>query len=227
MTYPLLLITFPLNLKTRYVRYSSYLSLYCRAIANFAMKETDNYNLNTDSKLLINRLRRGEEGAYEMLFKEYYQILTVFANKYVKDIESSKEIVQDLFVHLYEKRDRLDINSSLKSYLFRSTHNRSINYINAQKIRNKYTEHVKVSSSIGENSLENEVNKTELEHALYRAIDDLPPKCQTIFKMNRFDGLSNHEIAEKLSLSKRTIETQISKALKILRLKMKPFLAAG
>jgi RNA polymerase sigma-70 factor (family 1) len=191
------------------------------------MKESDNYNLNTDSKLLINRLKRGEEAAYEMLFREYYQLLTVFANKYVRNIETSKEIVQDLFVHLYEKRNQLDINSSLKSYLFRSTQNRSINYINAQKIRNKYAEHVKFNTSIEENSLENEVNKTELEHALYMAIDDLPPKCQTIFKMNRFEGLSNSEIAEKLSLSKRTIETQISKALKILRIKMKPFLAAG
>ena len=191
------------------------------------MKESDNYNLNTDSKLLINRLKRGEEAAYEMLFREYYQLLTVFANKYVRDIETSKEIVQDLFVHLYEKRNRLDINSSLKSYLFRSTQNRSINYINAQKIRNKYAEHVKINTNLEDNSLENEVNKTELEHALYRAIDDLPPKCQTIFKMNRFEGLSNNEIAEKLSLSKRTIETQISKALKILRIKMKPFLAAG
>lgn len=203
------------------------MSLICRAIANFGMKESDNYNLNTDSKLLINRLKRGEEAAYEMLFREYYQLLTVFANKYVRDIETSKEIVQDLFVHLYEKRNRLDINSSLKSYLFRSTQNRSINYINAQKIRNKYAEHVKFNTSLEENSLENEVNKTELEHALYRAIDDLPPKCQTIFKMNRFEGLSNNEIAEKLSLSKRTIETQISKALKILRIKMKPFLVAG
>jgi len=191
------------------------------------MKDSNVHNLNADSKFLINRLKRGEEAAYELLFEEYYQILTVFANKYVHDIETSKEIVQDLFVHLYEKRNQLDINSSLKSYLFRSTHNRSINYINAQKIRNKYAEHVQLQSNKHENSLENEVNKTELEHALYKAIDGLPPKCQIIFKMNRFEGLSNSEIAEKLSLSKRTIETQISKALKILRVKMKPFLAAG
>ncbi|MBN2523797.1 MAG: RNA polymerase sigma-70 factor [Bacteroidales bacterium] len=183
--------------------------------------------MNTDSKFLINRLKKGEEAAYELLFKEYYQLLTVFANKYLNDIENAKEIVQDLFVHLYEKRDHLDINSSLKSYLFRSTHNRCINYINAQKIRNKYADHVKQIDTGKENSLENEVNKTELEHALYKAIDDLPPKCQIIFKMNRFEGLSNSEIANKLSLSKRTIETQISKALKILRVKMKPYMALG
>ena len=203
------------------------MSLNCAAIAIFGMRDTDNYNLNTDSKLLINRLKRGEEAAYELLFREYYQILTVFANKYVNDIEVAKEIVQDLFVHLYDKRDRLDINSSLKSYLFRSAHNRSINFINAQKIRYKYAEHVNKTTSLEDNSLEHEVNKTELEHALYKAIDELPPKCQAIFKMNRFEGLSNSEIADKLSLSKRTIETQISKALKILRIKLKPYMAVG
>lgn len=191
------------------------------------MRDFNSHDLNTDSKFLINRLKKGEEAAYELLFKEYYQLLTVFANKYLNDIENAKEIVQDLFVHLYEKRDHLDINSSLKSYLFRSTHNRCINYINAQKIRNKYADHVKQIDTGKENSLENEVNKTELEHALYKAIDDLPPKCQIIFKMNRFEGLSNSEIANKLSLSKRTIETQISKALKILRVKMKPYMALG
>jgi len=191
------------------------------------MRDFNSYDLNADSKFLINRLKKGEEAAYELLFKQYYQLLTVFANKYLNDIENAKEIVQDFFVHLYEKRDHLDINSSLKSYLFRSTHNRCINYINAQKIRSKYADHVKQIDNSKENSLENEVNKTELEHALYKAIDDLPPKCQIIFKMNRFEGLSNSEIADKLSLSKRTIETQISKALKILRVKMKPYMALG
>jgi len=188
------------------------------------MKSENLHNLNADSKFLINRLRRGEEAAYEMLFNEYYKVLTMFANKYLNDLEASKEIVQDLFVHLYEKREQLDINSSLKSYLFRSTHNRCINYINAQKIRHKYAEHVAYTMDPGDSSLEHEVNKTELEHLLYKAIGELPPKCQSIFKMNRFEGLTNGEIAEKLNLSKRTVETQISKALRILRVKMEPYI---
>ena len=183
--------------------------------------------LNTDSHFLINRLRKGEEAAYEMLFKEYYKVLTVFANKYIKDIETSKELVQELFVHLYERRETLDINSSLKSYLFRSVHNRCINFINAQKIRDKYAEHVNYTNNIAQNSLEEEVNLSELENALYKAIGELPPKCQAIFKLNRFEGLSNVEIADKLTLSKRTVETQISKALKILRLKLEPYMAVG
>lgn len=76
-----------------------------------------------------------------------------------------------------------------------------------------------------ENSLEQQVNYTEMEHLLYNAINQLPPKCRSIFKMNRFDGLSNTQIAENLKLSKRTVETQISKALKILRMKIEPYVA--
>ncbi len=181
------------------------------------------YKLNADSQFLINRLKQGEESAYELLFNEFYRVLTVYANKYVRDIETAKEIVQDLFVHLYEKRENLDINSSLKSYLFRSTHNRCINYINAQKIRIQHAEYVFKTADATEDILEQEVNKTELEQALFTAINQLPPKCQSIFKMNRFEGLSNTEIAEKLKLSKRTVETQISKALRILRIKIEPY----
>jgi RNA polymerase sigma-70 factor (family 1) len=191
------------------------------------MKNQNLHRLNEDTQFLIDRLRNGEEAAYQVLFNEYYKVLTIFANKYLKDIEESKELVQDLFVHLYERRTNLDINSSLKSYLFRSTHNRCINYINAQKIRNKYAEHVSFTVDVKENSLEDEVTSIELENVLYKAISDLPPKCRSIFKMNRFEGLSNSEIAEKLKLSKRTVETQISKALKILRVKMEPYMAAG
>jgi len=183
--------------------------------------------LNDDTNFLIGRLRNGEEAAYEVLFSEFYKVLTLFANKYLKDIEAAKELVQDLFVHLYERRENLDINSSLKSYLFRSTHNRCINYINSQKIRNKYAEHVNLTSDSLDNSLEQQVSSAELEHAIYKAIGNLPPKCRSIFKMNRFEGLSNTEIADKLNLSKRTVETQISKALKILRVKLEPYLAAG
>lgn len=181
--------------------------------------------MNEDSNFLINRLKAGEEAAYELLFKEYYQVLVVFANKYLHELEESKELVQNLFVSLYEKREKLVITSSLKSYLFRSVHNRSLNYINSLKIRDKYAKHMKESLAGGENLLEQELNKTELEHALYMAIGELPPKCKMIFKLNRFEGLSNTEIAVQLKLSKRTVETQISKALKILRTKLQPLTA--
>ena len=191
------------------------------------MSILDKHNLNEDSNFLINRLKSGDESAYELLFKEYYQLLVGFAMKYVTDIENAKELVQDLFVYLYEKREQMEINSSLKSYLFRSVHNRALNLINSQKIRHKYVEHISKTAETGENSLEAVVHTTELEHVLYQAIGDLPPKCRMIFKLNRFEGLSNTEIAQQLKLSKRTVETQISKALKILRTKVQPYTTVG
>jgi len=191
------------------------------------MNNQNSHTLNTDSKFLIDRLKNGNETAYELLFKEYYKVLVIFASKYIKDIEASKELVQELFVHIYEKRENLDINSSLKSYLFRSVHNRSINIINSKKIRDRYAENYIKNTDIIINTIEQEVNVSEMENALHTAINELPSRCKTIFKMNRFDGLSNNEIAEKLTLSKRTVETQISKALKILRIKLEPYMVAS
>lgn len=176
-------------------------------------------------KLLIKRLKNGQESAYAFLFKEYYEILTLFANKYIEDIETSKEIVQDLFVQLYERRDKIDIEISLKSYLFRSIHNRCLNHINSLKIKKKYADLHKSKAEWSINDIEEEIGYTELQSFLSKAIKELPPKCRMIFTMNRYQGLSNAEIADKLDLSKRTVETQISKALKILRGKMEPYLA--
>ncbi len=188
---------------------------------------SESNNVPVEQELLVRQLREGKESAYEVLFKEYYVRLTIHANKYVKDLEVAKEIVQDLFVNIYEKREALNINTSLGSYLYRAVRNRSINFINAQKHKEKYSRHIMYTSNNSENTVESMLDKIELETALYSAISELPPKCRMIFKLNRFEGLSNGDIAEQLELSKRTVETQISKALKILRSKLQVFLAEG
>ena len=189
------------------------------------MSETK--KMPVEQELLLRRLREGNEAAYEVLFKEYYVRLTIHANKFVEDTEVAKEIVQDLFVSIYEKREALNINSSLSSYLYRAVRNRSINFISSLKQKDKYSQYIKHTTDNSDNAIENIMNKTELETALFHAIADLPTKCRMIFKLNRFEGLSNGEIAERLELSKRTVETQISKALKILRSKLQPFLTEG
>jgi RNA polymerase sigma-70 factor (ECF subfamily) len=173
--------------------------------------------LNKELDIIIQKLRSGDEKFYRSVFYEYYPLLTYYANKYVNNLEVAKEIVQEFFVRLYEKRFSLNIDSSFKSYLYKSIYNSCINHLNQIAVREQH--HRKIKSTTYEKTVlsESDMNMIELEKKIYDEIEKLPAQCKRIFKMNRFDGLTNSEIAEKLKLSKRTVETQISKALRILR----------
>jgi RNA polymerase sigma-70 factor (ECF subfamily) len=159
---------------------------------------------------------------FEELFRQYYAPLVVYACKYVPETDVAREIVQDFFVKLYEKRSTLTIDTSLKSYLYRSVFNSCMNYINQRNIQQKHIRNIDMERNDEEN-LENEINSVELQNRIFNLIDALPPKCKKIFKMNRLEGMKNEEIALALHLSKRTVETQISKALKILRTKLSDY----
>jgi RNA polymerase sigma-70 factor, ECF subfamily len=158
----------------------------------------------------------GNLESFEQLFKQYYAPLVVYASKYVSGIETAREIVQDFFVRFYEKRSTINIDVSVKSYLYRAVYNCCINYINQKNIQERHLKNIDLERSVEEN-LENEINSVELQYKIAEVIEELPAKCKKIFKMNRIEGLKNDDIACQLNLSKRTVETQISKALKILR----------
>jgi RNA polymerase sigma-70 factor (family 1) len=163
-------------------------------------------------------LQTGDIRLFESLFREYYKPLVVYAMKYVRDADAAKEIVQEFFVRLYEKRNSLVINTSLKSYLYRSVYNSCINYISHMEMRSRHLKNLAMQS---ENEFsDNQISLIELQNRIHDSIEDMPNQCKRIFKMNRFEGLRNEQIAEKLGISKRTVETQISKGLKILRKKL-------
>lgn len=180
-----------------------------------------------DLKILVEKLKSGDEKFYKSLFKEYYSSLTFYALKLVKDIETAKEIVQDVFVKIYEKRYALNIETSFRSYLYRSVFNASMNHLQHLSIREHHLKEMKNEFSEAESFSEDEIFKAELEKKIYNEIEKLPEQCKRIFKMNRFEGLSNGDIAANLNISKRTVETQISKALKILRNKLSKDLMPG
>ena len=113
------------------------------------------------------------------------------------------------------------IDVSVKSYLYRSVYNCCMNYINQKNIQEKHLKNIDQERIVEEN-LENEMNSVELQYKIFEVVESLPAKCKLIFKLNRMEGLKNDEIASQLNLSKRTVETQISKALKILRKKLAP-----
>lgn len=166
------------------------------------------------------------EKRIEELFKEHYAVLTAYANKFLSDLDDAREIVQNVFVQLIDNKDTVKIHTSAKAHLYTSVRNACLNAIKQKSTHAKHHENIRyLTSDIGI-GVDKILEQTELEYELYQAIDELPEQCQRIFKMNRFDGFTNQEIANQLGISKRTVETQISKALKILRNKIGPILAS-
>lgn len=173
---------------------------------------------------LISGLTKGDKRAFEELFQKYYSLLVVFANKMVKDMDSAKEIVQDTFVGFYEKREEIKIHTSLKAHLFQSVRNRSLNYLKRENTIRNHHQIIESESKDDVLNFNDTIEEVELEQKIYAAINSLPDKCQEIFRMSRFEGLTNQEIADHLTLSKRTVETQISKALRIIRERLTDYL---
>ena len=165
---------------------------------------------------MVESLRAGNEKAYAKLFQEYYRPLAVYANKYLNDLDSSKELVQDLFVSLYENRKTQLISTSLKSYLYQSVRNRCMNQLKKEAVRRDYQKQAKHSGA-SDDSLEDQIHANELEHQIFRIISQLSPKCREVFIMSRVNGIRNKEISNKLGISIRTVETHISNVLKALR----------
>ncbi len=165
---------------------------------------------------LLRGLERGDEVAFRSLFDLYYQRLVTFAFRFTGDLDSARSIVQDIFVVLFEKRAEIRIHTSLKSHLFQSVRNRALNLVKHEKMKREHHALMALNSSEGEAPYD-ELEMNDLQAQIAGVVNQLPAQCQKIFRMSREDGSSNQEIADKLSISKRTVETQISKALKRLR----------
>nr|WP_262916102.1 RNA polymerase sigma-70 factor [Pedobacter montanisoli] len=160
-------------------------------------------------------LDKGQVTAFADFYTRFFKKLLIESDKYVKDIHIAEEIVQDVFVKIWERSEDLSQIKSIKSYLYRSVINLSINYINRQK--NLEHHHQKMLSEFTEEQAEVIDEENELIVMLFDEIEKLPSKCREIFKMNRFEKLKYREIALKLDLSERTVENHIANALKILR----------
>jgi RNA polymerase sigma-70 factor (ECF subfamily) len=165
---------------------------------------------------LIRLLRAGDEKAFKQIFDQYYRPLTFFALKYLKDNDEALEIVQDFFVRLWTKHQDLNITFSLKMYLFQGIRNACLNYIEASKVSQSRLRSYSAPEYTHDNALE-KMMVAEQEELLTQIIERLPAKCKEIFLMSRVDRLSNKDIAQRLNISIKTVEAQMSIALKRLR----------
>jgi len=167
---------------------------------------------------LVTQINKGSIKAFEIIFRTYYVELSRFAVKYVGSTEQAEEIVQELFLTIWENRQKLSISSSLKSYLYTSVKNRSLNYLKSAAV--KYTqreEELSVHNHPVSLDVEEYIYHQETQEAIQQAIQALPEKCKMIFTLSRQAGLSYKEIAEHLHLSIKTIEAQMGIALKRIR----------
>lgn len=160
---------------------------------------------------------------FESLFREHFVALCYFADKYTTDSDTSKEIVHNVFLKIWEKRDDFDFEKPAKSYLFTAVHNRCLNNIRDNK---KFVTKGDDSSllEVSTGSYEDTMETAELENRIKEAVNTLPEKCKEIFILSRFEELKYGEIAKKLDISVKTVEGQMSKALKILRAQLKDYL---
>jgi len=164
------------------------------------------------------QIRKGDISAFEKVFREYYAPLTLFANSFVKDKDIAEEIVQDFFYNFWKNKEHIVIQSSLKSYLFQSIRNKALKYLRHEAVKNKYISDVLERSGDDNKTYQPNIYELkELEKKINDALAKLPANCIKIFKMNRFEGLKYREIAEKLNISVKTVEANISKALSQLR----------
>jgi len=179
--------------------------------------------------IILERLKMGDDRSLKDLFDIYYTPLFLVSRQYLFDEFAADTVVCDLFYRLWESRKFLKIEISLKSYLFSSVRNLSLNYLRDNYIDKQISiNELDMSSPLLFTSDEYPLGKLiekELTEKIYEEINTLPPETKQVFILSRFEGLKNPEIAEKLGISINTVKYHMKKALSILREKLKDFLA--
>ncbi len=169
-------------------------------------------------------ISQGDKKAYEQVFRSYYQALCNYASSLLKDMDEAEEVAQNVFYNIWNKRETLQVNASIKAYLYRAVHNDCLNKIKHRKVKTVYAEDYKSSMTGGFDDSSKLLDAKELNKLINGAIDSLPEQCGLVFKLSRFEHLKYSEIAEQLQISVKTVENHMGKALKILREKLKDYL---
>jgi len=168
----------------------------------------------------LEQVRGGNHTAYEQMFRSYYERLCNYAHQLMQDQDEAEEMVQEVFVKIWDKRENLEIKLSLKSYLYKAVYNTCLNRLKQMK-NSKASSVENLQQSITDNG---SIMIRELEKNIGKAIEKLPEQSRIIFKLSRFEELKYAEIAEHLNLSVKTVENQMGKALRVLRHELKDYL---
>lgn len=165
------------------------------------------------------KLKLGDKKNYKQIFDKYYSPLCMFASSFVLDKQVAEDIVQDIFVKLWEKSDDFDSMQAVQSFLYVSVKNKCLNHLEHNKVAERYSLHVQKQTN-HDFGINYRIIEEETHRMIYNAIDELPNACRNILLLS-LKGLKNHEIAEQLNISVNTVKAQKKIAYKNLKIKLK------
>lgn len=174
-------------------------------------------NQSQDERQLVIQLKDGNQASFQKLYAAYAPKLFGFSRKYLKSQEDAEEIVQEVFLRIWEKKENIDENQSFSSYIIQAAKHRIYNGFRKRVNEQAYLDFLIHADDVSRNFTELDVEYHEIKSKAENAISAMPPKRQEIFRLSRESGLKNKEIAEKLQISIKTVENQMGQALKYLR----------
>lgn len=177
-----------------------------------------------DDQALVEALRAGQESALDTLFRAHYAYLCQSVYRVLPDRNMAEDLVQEVFYELWRKREKLNIQQSVRAYLRRAAVNKTLNYIRDQRLLVEDEESMPLGVASTQPGAVEQMEVKEMKERMYAAIDTLPERCRLVFVLSRFEHLSNKDIAHQLEVSVKTVENQMTKALKILRHAMGDYL---
>jgi RNA polymerase sigma-70 factor (ECF subfamily) len=187
-------------------------------------KEYSFFGMEFQNEQIASLLIKKDEAAFEQVFKTHYKNLYAYAFSILKDEDEADETVQQVFFKLWDRSEQLSISGPIAAYLYRAVHNESLNFLKHQKVKASHRLHVAYSMKNKAEQPQGKLAGKELEEKFRAALNELPEQCRTVFQLSRFEDMKYKEIADKLDISVKTVETHMGKALKLLRTKLVDFL---
>ena len=184
------------------------------------------YSNYTDQHL-ITLLKQGDRGAFAEIYERYGMVIYYKINQMLRDEESAKDVVQDVFMNLWSNSEQVKEEANLPGYLYVSSRNRVFNLIEKGKTRSDYLSSIASYADEASTDTMDKLDARELMSIIAKEIAKLPPKMRQVFELSRIESLSHSEIAERLGISEKTVKTQVHNALEVLKRRLKTYGSNG
>ena len=177
----------------------------------------------TEELFIFEKMVEGDQKALRFFFDKYYEDLCHFINTYIHNPSIAEEIVQDIFIYFWENKGVLNISYSVKSYLYQSTKNRSLNFIRDEKRRSKIHDKILSDSTFDNTPNDSYLDTEQLKQIITSSMQSLPPRCREIYSLCKEDHFTYKEVAEKMGISQKTVENQMGISLQKLKASLLPY----